>query len=132
MLLDMARTKRERPSQDAPLSQWTIGRQTVIQGDCLTEFQGWITSLWTWLLPLHHTTLALLIGAMTISVLTRLRGLAGFSSSPPIVDQRVGRKGLHYSRWRVTAAVAIRGGGCGGNWSLSCWIRSCSSGSGWV
>ena len=25
----------------------------------------------------------------------------------------------------------MRGGGCGGNWSLSCWIRSLSSGS-WV
>ena len=58
--------------------------------------------------------------------------ICGFFSSAPVADQRVGRKGLHYNRWRVTEPVAMRGGGCGGNWSLSCWIRSLSSGSGWV
>jgi hypothetical protein len=47
-----------------------------------------------------------------------------------VADQRVSRKGLHYSEWLGTLAVAIRGGGCGGNWSLSCWMRSRSSGSG--
>ena len=38
----------------------------------------------------------------------------------PIVYQRVRLKGLHYGRvcWVGLAAV-IRGGGCGGNWSLS-------------
>src|SRR5271165_4336203 len=56
----------------------------------------------------------------------------GFFDAAPVVDQRVSRKGLHYRRWRGTVAVAIRGGGCGGNWSLSCWIRSLSSGSGCV
>ena len=58
--------------------------------------------------------------------------IRGFFGSAPIADQWVGRKGLHYSRWRGTEPVAMRGGGCGGNWSLSCWIRSLSSGSGWV
>ena len=58
--------------------------------------------------------------------------IRGFFGSAPIADQWVGRKGLHYKSWLGTFAVAIRGGGCGGNWSLSCWIRSLSSGSGWV
>ena len=60
---------------------------------------------------------------------SRIRGFFGLA---PVSDQRVGRKGLHYSRRRVMEPVAMRGGGCGGNWSLSCWIRSLSSGSGWV
>jgi transposase len=49
----------------------------------------------------------------------------------PVVYQRVRLKGLHYGSvcWVGLAAV-IRGGGWGGNWSLSWLIRSCSSGSG--
>jgi hypothetical protein len=58
--------------------------------------------------------------------------IGGFFDPAPVADQRVGRKGLHYRGWLGMLAVAIRGGGCGGNWSLSCWIRSLSSGSGWV
>ena len=48
----------------------------------------------------------------------------------PVADQRVSRKGLHYRGWLGIVLVAIRGGGCGGKWSLSCWMRSWSSGSG--
>jgi hypothetical protein len=70
-----------------------------------------------------------LIPPQLVNPSSRIRGFFG---STPIADQWVGRKGLHYSRWRGTEAVAMRGGGCGGNWSLSCWIRSLSSGSGWV
>ena len=58
--------------------------------------------------------------------------IGGVCDAAPVADQRVGRKGLHYNGRLGTLAVAIRGGGCGGNWSLSCWIRSLSSGSGWV
>jgi hypothetical protein len=56
-------------------------------------------------------------------------GVFGFA---PVADQRVGRKGLHYTRCLGTVREVIRGGGCGGKLSLSCWIRSLSSGSGWV
>src|SRR3984957_9664627 len=43
--------------------------------------------------------------------------IGGVFDPAPVADQRVGRKGLHYSRWwRGTSAVAMRGGGCGGNW----------------
>ena len=40
MLLDMARTKGGRPSQEAPQTKWKVGRQTVIHGDCLTELRA--------------------------------------------------------------------------------------------
>jgi site-specific DNA-methyltransferase (adenine-specific) len=40
MLLDMARTKGGRPSQEAPQTNWKVGRQTVIHGDCLTELRA--------------------------------------------------------------------------------------------
>jgi site-specific DNA-methyltransferase (adenine-specific) len=39
MLLDMARKKGNRLSQELPSSKWVIGRQTVILADCLTELR---------------------------------------------------------------------------------------------
>jgi hypothetical protein len=41
------------------------------------------------------------------------------------------KSSLHQVAW-ATAAVVILGGGWGGNWSLRRWIKSWSSGSGWV
>ena len=72
---------------------------------------------------------AISVVTLVLSPSSRFRG---FFDAASVVNQRVSRKGLHYRRWRGTVAVAIRGGGCGGNWSLSCWIRSLSSGSGCV
>jgi site-specific DNA-methyltransferase (adenine-specific) len=40
MLLDMARTKGGRPSQEPPQTKWKVGRQTVIHGDCLTDLRA--------------------------------------------------------------------------------------------
>jgi site-specific DNA-methyltransferase (adenine-specific) len=39
MLLDMAKSKGGPASQEAPQSRWSIGHQTVIHGDCLTELR---------------------------------------------------------------------------------------------
>jgi site-specific DNA-methyltransferase (adenine-specific) len=39
MLLDMAKTKGSRASREGPQSRWSIGHQTVIHGDCLTELR---------------------------------------------------------------------------------------------
>ncbi len=58
--------------------------------------------------------------------------IGGVFDPAPVADQRVGRKGLHYTRCLGTLLLVIRGGGCGGKLSLSCWIRSRNSGSGWV
>ncbi len=63
---------------------------------------------------------------------------------PVFPDSRFFRGSAHYisMSWRtksalhqvarVTAAAVILGGGWGGSWSLSCWISSRRSGSGWV
>jgi site-specific DNA-methyltransferase (adenine-specific) len=40
MLLDMARNKGDRPSQEPPQTRWVIGRQTVILADCLAELRA--------------------------------------------------------------------------------------------
>ncbi len=39
MLLDMARTRGRPPSEGAAETKWTVGRQTMIHGDCLTELR---------------------------------------------------------------------------------------------
>jgi site-specific DNA-methyltransferase (adenine-specific) len=39
MLLDMAKTKGGPASREVPQSRWSIGHQTVIHGDCLTELR---------------------------------------------------------------------------------------------
>src|ERR1700722_9422524 len=39
MLLDMARTRGNRPSQEAPQTKSMVGRQMVINADCLTELR---------------------------------------------------------------------------------------------
>jgi site-specific DNA-methyltransferase (adenine-specific) len=39
MLLDMAKKKGDRASQEPPQTRWVVGRQTVILGDCLTELR---------------------------------------------------------------------------------------------
>ncbi|MGO9439001.1 MAG: acyl-CoA thioesterase, partial [Terriglobales bacterium] len=64
-----------------------------------------------------------------ISPSSRIGGVFGAAL---VSDQRVSWKGLHYTGWLGSGPVAIRGGGCGGRSSLSCRIRSRSSGSGWV
>ena len=39
MLLDMTRIKGDRSSQEAPQTRWIVGRQTVVQADCLAELR---------------------------------------------------------------------------------------------
>ena len=39
MLLDMAKTKGGPASREVPQSRWSIGHQTIIHGDCLTELR---------------------------------------------------------------------------------------------
>jgi hypothetical protein len=55
-----------------------------------------------------------------------------FEGPLPYISMRWTKKSSLHQVTRATAVVVILGGCWGGNWNLSCWIRSWSAGSGWV
>ena len=71
-------------------------------------------------------------GYKTVCPLTRLRGLGHFRGFGPLKINELIKKVFTTAGCQASAGAAIRGGGWGGKWSLSRWIRSCNSGSGWV
>ena len=111
-----------RIDQSAPSAPATLGLQLPVT-----------LLLSLWLLRLSIPANPLEVGDRLAESSERVNPssrIGGVFSFAPVADQRVSRKGLHYTRCLGTVWEAIRGGGWGGKLSLSCWIRSLSSGSG--